>query len=47
MSEMAASKSLPNLLPGITEFTLPVPSSLNWLMPYFVTMPKHALWKLS
>ena len=30
------SKSLSNSLPVMTSFALPVPSNLNWLMPYFV-----------
>ena len=30
---MAAAKSLSKALPGVTLSGLPVPSSLNWLMP--------------
>jgi hypothetical protein len=33
ISAMAAAKSLSNSLPGVTLSGLPVPSSLNWLMP--------------
>ena len=33
ISAIAAAKSLSNALPGVTLSGLPVPSSLNWLMP--------------
>ncbi len=33
INAMAAAKSLSNPLPGVTLSGLPVPSSLNWLMP--------------